>query len=339
MYLLRLVIAFPSFESSKANLSRGIQLGGTKVFLRQAAFDKLEKMRNTFLAIQSVKVQSAARRFIFLRQFLRIKNRIILAQAGSRRFLARKNLRSAHQERAVISIQAFIRFLFTRKTFVDKRKLALLNQKMYRGNTARRNYRLQLDKRKEEQMRNDAATTIQCMGRVRVARMVYAALEEMASQTSEPPPDTHLAVQKETMVAHRKAAVSRQAAMDRAREVDDLALNLANAENNVAKAERVVGELASIKALLAATEAELRSTKLEVASKVNRLAKLEEENSFLREKLQGLDFATGESYDRKIYAEFPDLEKLDRNMFAMVSRSEKSKGDVKALVSALAVLR
>jgi hypothetical protein len=76
-----------------------------------------------------------------------------------------------------------------------------------------------------------------------------------------------------------------------------------------------------------------------VATKSDRVLELEEENELLKEKLKTGDSVAGERYDRKIYSEFPDLEKLDRQMLGMLSRSKKSNGDVKALVSSLAVLR
>jgi myosin heavy subunit len=338
-YVLILVVSRFSCITSGANVSRGIQTGATKVFLRQPAFDSLEKMRNQVLAVESVKIQSVIRRFVYHRRFLRIMHRIVLAQAGARRFLARKHLRSLQQRRAAICIQACVRFFVARKRFVGKRSVALLNQKLYRVYAGRIKYKMLQAKRKEAQRLDNAATIIQSMSRVRVARKVYAKLKLMERQTSVEPPEFQRKVFKETIKAHRKAAVSRQEAMDRAREVDDLTTNLANAKNSAAKAELVIAELESLRAVLAATEAELEKMKEVVATKSNRVTELEGENVLLKEKLESGDSVAGERYDRKIYSEFPDLEKLDRQMLGMVSRSKKSKADVKALVSSLAVLR
>eukprot|EP00980_Cylindrotheca_fusiformis_P017601 scaffold5517_cov135-Cylindrotheca_fusiformis.AAC.31 len=326
--------------SARETNSTGIQLGTNKVFLRQSAIEKLEKMRYTMLAAIAVRLQSAIRRFIYHRQFVRVMHGIIKAQAGVRRFLGRRRFLGEQQNRAAIRVQAWIRCLFARKTLAGKRHATSMHQKVFRGNCARKSYKLLQTTRSGFKRVDDAATTIQCMVRVRFARKLFAGYNFESNQNSKRCQELHHAVQKETINTHRKAAVSRQQAIDRAREVDDVSSDLAFAKNSEAKTESVLAELESMRRLLVNTTHELENTRRIVASQSSQLANLKEENVVLRRQLECEGFVAGETRapGGSIYSEFPDLEKLDRNMFEMVSRSKKSKDDMKALISGLAVL-
>ena len=65
----------------------GIQMGKSKVFLRQHAFDYMEKFRGQVLSRAAVKVQSGGRRYLERCRFQDVIRKTVLLQASIRRFL------------------------------------------------------------------------------------------------------------------------------------------------------------------------------------------------------------------------------------------------------------
>lgn len=317
----------------------GIEKGATKVFLRQPAFDSLEKIRGTVLSVKSVKIQALARSFVYQRKFSRLMHRITLAQAGARRFLARKHLRGIQRKRAATRVQAYIRLTSAKTRFVARRNVAQHMQKMYRGQVVREKCKILQAKRREERKLGNAAITIQTLHRSRAARKEYEEIKLAKRRESTETPKVASKALKEAIQAHRLAAVSRQDAMDRAKEVDDLTTNLASAKNTAAKAEFAFHELEAVKAELAEARAEVDKLRNETRLSSIREKELETENRLLKEKIDGGSFAVEDKYNKSMYNDFPDLEQLDKQMWEMVARSKNSKEDVKTLVSALSILR
>ena len=314
------------------------------MFLRQTAFEFLEKFRNERLTKASLGIQALIRRFLARARYLRTKTRIVKAQASARRFLGRKFLKAYRRERAAIRIQKFVRMSLTRKQFTAKKFAGLWLQKFYRGQLGRKNYMALYARIKAEEAMNDrqyrSAVVVQCMYRCRKARKAYNEQKTIERRPSTLPVKLEGKAFAAAIKADKAAAIAKQAAKDRAREVDSLQTRLAGAKNSAEKAKVALEELRLTKTELEALKAAFEAMKLELDATRAKAGKLEEENSVLRDRLKAGTFEpAGYAYESKMYDEHLDLKQLDERMQGMVARSKKSKADVQALVQALAILR
>jgi myosin heavy subunit len=164
------------FRPADVKDAAGIQKGETKVFLRQYAFDNVEKLRAKVMTTSSVKIQAAARRFIFRCRYARTLRFAVKVQAWARRFLARKIMIRFRENKFATVVQAFVRWSLARLKFVARKAAALLVQSIFRGYIARKSYKLLYEKFKEEEKKNKSAIFIQCMHRLTVARQRYKEL-------------------------------------------------------------------------------------------------------------------------------------------------------------------
>lgn len=98
----------------------GIQIGATKVFVRQNAYDFIESFRSQKLDQSSRKIQRVSRGFIARRRFVLAHERIIVLQAVGRRFLVRRQLEV--QSHGAIVIQAVYRRKIARGLSVARKR-------------------------------------------------------------------------------------------------------------------------------------------------------------------------------------------------------------------------
>jgi myosin heavy subunit len=191
------------FRPADVKDAAGIQKGETKVFLRQYAFDNVEKLRAKVMTTSSVKIQAAARRFIFRCRYARTLRFAVKVQACARHFLARKIMIRFRENKFATVVQAFVRWSLARLKFVARKAAALLVQSIFRGYIARKNYKLLYEKLKEEEKKNESAIYekleeeekknnsaifIQCMYRISVARQRSSriqALKELKAKSKK----------------------------------------------------------------------------------------------------------------------------------------------------------
>jgi len=131
----------------------GLQLGKTKVFLRQQAFEALEFLRSRKLYKSAACLQSGCRMFLQRQSYKRSLLSLVLIQCAARRYLALKQIRYLKQHKSATLIQAKWRGFVAYNNFTLVLYLALWCQRMYRGSKARLYYR--------EMLTHHIATTIQ----------------------------------------------------------------------------------------------------------------------------------------------------------------------------------
>jgi myosin heavy subunit len=324
---------------SDLNGNAGIQKGETKVFLRQNAFEYIEKFRNDTLTKAALPIQAMARRFLSRCSFLSKMALVVQGQAFIRRFLACKFMLEFRRNRSAARMQAWTRLKFARQEFVSKKYTSTWLQKFYRGHIGRKNYKMFYEQHKTAMAINDlnyrSVVAIQCMYRMRVARQAYAELRKMGRRDSHVLEGKAL---KAAIKADRAAAIANESAFQRKKEVGDLQSRLDGAKNSAEKAKFALEELKSVKAELAVALAELEVANLATEGAMDRAAKLEGENSKLKENIKSGNFDSAEVYRSAMYHDHPDIKSLDERMFGITARSKKSKADMRALAEALKIL-
>lgn len=88
-----------SNEEDVDSMAVGIQVGKTKVFLRQRAFDIIEKMRKEYTTTAAVKVQAIARGYICKRHYAECLEAIPHLQCFGRVVIAKQRLQAARDRR------------------------------------------------------------------------------------------------------------------------------------------------------------------------------------------------------------------------------------------------
>jgi myosin heavy subunit len=315
----------------------GIQKGATKIFLRQFAFDNIEKLRNQVLTDSAVKTQKAARRFIFRCRYIRKLECVVILQSSARRFLARKHLIIFRQRKNATRIQAMVRSSLAQRKFKAILDVCILNQKITRAYLARKVYKVLHAEVMQERKLNNAATTIQCRFRIIVARQVYSQLKSRLPSVRAAKLEGKAL--KAALKADKAAAISKQNTQDRKREVKTLTTQLGNANYTAEKAKETNRELTSVKAELDAALAELEMVKEELSKTSKRVDLVEKENTELQEKLRSGIFVSGEPYNSRMYADYPDLEELDEGLYTLKAQSKKGKEDLKSLLDAISLLK
>jgi myosin V len=116
----------------------GIQLGLSKVFLRQGHFDILEYLRNQKLAIAAVRVQAVARGFLASIHFEMAMWAITVLQKFTRRLCALRLANALRQHRSAIRIQSLWRVYLAEIHLIAALVMAQWCQRNYRGAAARR---------------------------------------------------------------------------------------------------------------------------------------------------------------------------------------------------------
>ncbi len=120
------------FESAHRSSFLGIQIGLSKVFLQQNAFDALEILRSRKLEHAATALQAYVRRFLAKRYLVRSLMAILVLQSFSRKLCAIKKVRLVRQNVAATFIQALWRRFKAEKLFVAALLIALWCQSAQR---------------------------------------------------------------------------------------------------------------------------------------------------------------------------------------------------------------
>ena len=127
-----------NFQESDIDAALGIQLGITKVFLRQEAFDKLEYFRNERLAFAAVRLQAAARGFLASIRFETAMWAVVVLQNFVRRLCAIRLAVAIKRHRSIIRIQSIWRVYLAEMHFVAAIFIAQWCQRNQRGSVCRK---------------------------------------------------------------------------------------------------------------------------------------------------------------------------------------------------------
>lgn len=172
----RYEILCKSTELLKDNISEGCKaivkkwiddddkyrFGNTMIFFRYGQVAFLEQKRLLLRKKYIVLAQSAVRRFICRRTYLRIRKAALGIQRFARGFLARKKAQTIRETRAVTTIQKYVRGWLCRRKYLRIKNSANGIQRYIRGMLARSRYKLLLN--------NHRATAIQRFCRGYLAR-------------------------------------------------------------------------------------------------------------------------------------------------------------------------
>ncbi len=332
----------------------GIQKGKTKVFLRQSAFDYIERFRSEKLSSCAAKIQAGARRFLAIRNFLATRRRIILAQACVRRHRAGKVLIVVRKRKAATRIQSRERGYVVRHKFLARKKAATWLQSHHRGRKGRTVYKDKREKRHQEIERNNhqykSAVAIQCLYRTRNAKRQLKDLQAKKHE-AEQAKLAILSAEEEKRLKriegeHRRAqfasdkaaAVAKEASYEKDKEVTDLKNQLDKATAAAEMAKSAQEELKLVKAELEKVKAELATTTETAERSVTLVHDLEEENKKLKKQIKDGGIIV-DGYSNNHYDDHGDLKLLDERIHGLAMRSKQSKKDLEALVQSLFILK
>ncbi|KAA0157294.1 hypothetical protein FNF29_00646 [Cafeteria roenbergensis] len=114
------------------------QVGKTKIFFRKGCYDAIEKQRTSVLRSAAVRLQAAARRFVYRSRFLAAREAAVVLQCAVRSRLARKQLRLLQENRAAVTVQRIARGFTRRLAFLRYRSAVVSLQAALRGAAGRR---------------------------------------------------------------------------------------------------------------------------------------------------------------------------------------------------------
>ena len=350
------VIAKNFFESEHPNTALpsdlmnavGIQQGSSKVFLRQPAFEYIERFRTQQLNVAVVKCQAMARRFLCRKRFLAILRWIVLGQACGRRFLARKYAIQLRRDMSATTIQGHYRMWHNREEFIKKKSLAVWCQSMGRGKACRVKYQEMVDRHKEEinlnDRRNKAASSLQSLYRGNLARKEVREMlihQNEIAPVSEAQPETVMVLKEQqhhaALQADRAAAIAVQMKHERKSEVDALRHELDAVSSAVRDAKLMAEEIESVRAEAELLRKELQLSRAETERVKSRLFVVENENKVLKAKVDSA--VSLEPYKNTRFEDHGDLLKLDERIHNFAVRSKQGRKDLDALVQSLAILR
>ncbi|CAM9373494.1 unnamed protein product [Pylaiella littoralis] len=138
----------------------GVQIGNTKVFFRQMAFNRAEKARTSRLSDACVTIQTAFRRHMCEHDYQVIRKGTVALQAQTRGHQARLKVLALRYLKACLIAQKIARGFVKRSQYARTKAAASKVQAWGRMATARRSY----------QMDRSRAITVQCLARKRSAR-------------------------------------------------------------------------------------------------------------------------------------------------------------------------
>lgn len=162
-----------SSESRVDLLAVGIQVGKTKVFLRQRAFDIIEKMRKGHMATAAIKVQAIARRYVHRRSFKECCEANLQLQCWVRGILAVRNVQMAREHFNAQRIQSIYRQHRARAVYLSVLAIVQWCQRRQRGSLGRARYN-NLSKLRR------SAIVIQCAIRIKRSAQIFEKLKHDA---------------------------------------------------------------------------------------------------------------------------------------------------------------
>lgn len=117
-----------------------IQVGKTKVFFRQSAYEFLENIRNSVLSGACIEIQRIVRGHLAFSYVRKYKDSIIRLQCAIRCALARSKTRELRRRKAALMVQKTLRGCACRIQYHRKRYVLVQLQSLYRGWKAREYY-------------------------------------------------------------------------------------------------------------------------------------------------------------------------------------------------------
>ncbi|KAL3779980.1 hypothetical protein ACHAW5_008629 [Stephanodiscus triporus] len=162
-----------SSESRVDLLAVGIQVGKTKVFLRQRAFDIIEKMRKGHMATAAIKVQAIARRYVHRRAFKECCEANLQLQCWVRGILAVRNVQMAREHFNAQRIQSAYRQHRARAVYLSVLAIVQWCQRRRRGSLGRARYNYLSRLRR-------SAVVIQCAIRIKRSAQIFEKLKHDA---------------------------------------------------------------------------------------------------------------------------------------------------------------
>mmetsp|Transcript_41931 Transcript_41931/g.61332 ORF Transcript_41931/g.61332 Transcript_41931/m.61332 type:complete len:1524 (+) Transcript_41931:174-4745(+) len=115
----------------------GIQVGKTKVFLRQHAFEYLERYRSREIERNVIRIQAIARGYIHHREYRHALRALWRIQCMVRRMIGAKIVRGLREERAATRIQTVWRRYDARHAFLATVTITSWCQRIWRGRNGR----------------------------------------------------------------------------------------------------------------------------------------------------------------------------------------------------------
>eukprot|EP00586_Coscinodiscus_wailesii_P023493 CAMPEP_0172519650 /NCGR_PEP_ID=MMETSP1066-20121228/291541_1 /TAXON_ID=671091 /ORGANISM="Coscinodiscus wailesii, Strain CCMP2513" /LENGTH=1201 /DNA_ID=CAMNT_0013302275 /DNA_START=1819 /DNA_END=5424 /DNA_ORIENTATION=- len=117
-----------------------VQVGKTKVFLKQCAFDLLEMRRAEYLSKSVVIIQTYGRSYLAQRNLVQSKKATLMIQCAVRQYFARKIVQERRMNRAAIIIKSYYQRFCARRWYMANLYIALWYQRFYRGAMGRKKY-------------------------------------------------------------------------------------------------------------------------------------------------------------------------------------------------------
>lgn len=118
--------------------STDVQIGKTKVFLRQSAFDSLEFLRVCKLNSSAKRLQTIYRTFAAQRRYVYMVKSIIKIQSYYRCYSANRQVQRIRLHKQLVLVQSLWRRFYNYKLYRSKLYAILWCQRYFRGNQARK---------------------------------------------------------------------------------------------------------------------------------------------------------------------------------------------------------
>lgn len=231
----------------------GVQIGKTKVFFRQMAFNRAEKTRTNRLSAACLIIQTAFRRYMFEHEYQVQRKGTIALQAQVRGRQARLKLMAMRYLKACLLAQKWVRMFTKRSQFKRTKEATVKVQSWGRMTMASRSY--QRDRKR--------AIRVQCLVRKKSAKKEMRRRKKekdnvdalqakiKAYEAAAKAREAELRREQEVAIARIKAeaeAKARTEARERAREAEEKRVREEHEARLKAQEERMLREEAEMKA-------------------------------------------------------------------------------------------
>eukprot|EP00569_Conticribra_weissflogii_P007783 CAMPEP_0171338772 /NCGR_PEP_ID=MMETSP0878-20121228/7528_1 /TAXON_ID=67004 /ORGANISM="Thalassiosira weissflogii, Strain CCMP1336" /LENGTH=2045 /DNA_ID=CAMNT_0011840587 /DNA_START=10 /DNA_END=6147 /DNA_ORIENTATION=+ len=151
-------------------VSWGVQIGKTKVFLRMAAFDALENLRNCAMNSAATVLQAQTRTYLCQRMFYFTLGSILTLQCATRRMIASSFVQHLRYNLRAKTIQKYWRSYWAWSSYQNILFIAVFLQRHWRGWRVRQ-------KQRNHDKEECAAEIIQCFARRFLAKKMLARMK------------------------------------------------------------------------------------------------------------------------------------------------------------------
>lgn len=364
-------------ETPVCLVSVGLQVGKTKIFLRQNAFEILEQLRNGKMVESAVKMQATARTYIERREYLCILQSTIMLQCLVRQKMASRVVSDARRNYRATMIQSSWRRFGAREYYVATLAVTRWLQKVQRGRKGRQRYAMLDWARKSIRIQRcwrghrtyrmyksykDASLTIQCAVRCLRAKRELKSLRLGARDLQAVLSDRDK-LRKENEELRKKLSATttsdppaavKTVVEELSQEVNELQVMLeetrfreeeasAVADKAVADAEAAVSQATLANQAVEAAKKLQAETEKELTNAQQQLASREEEIKSLSAKLDRLEESTAqqnsgeEAHQAQVRTLELELEEAKKASSAALAQQNQNEEAHRAEVSALAL--